>query len=119
MAVINPLVDRSAVGYHSVIIASWTMATGDTAAFLEVPSFGDHSVQVAGTFGGATVNIEGSNDGTNFVTMTDPQGTALAFSAAGLKQAMELVRYIRPAVVGGSGVSITVTMVMHKLSSNT
>ncbi len=34
------------------------------------------SVQVTGTFGGATVTILGSNDGTNYVAIKDKDGAA-------------------------------------------
>lgn len=70
----------------------------------------DRSVQVEGTFGGATVLIEGSLDGANFRTLTDALGSPLSFTAAGLKYITEPVAYVRPRLTAGAGASLTVTM---------
>lgn len=88
-------------------LANWqAMATGDTGAPVENQTFSDRSIQFVGTFGGATVVLEGSNDGTNWVTLTDPASVALSFTSAGLKQILQVTRYMRPNVSGGAGVSI-------------
>lgn len=63
----------------------------------------DRSVQVVGTFATDTVVIQGSNDGTNYATLTDPQGNAISFTATGLEQITEYTRLIRPSTSGGSG----------------
>jgi hypothetical protein len=63
----------------------------------------DKSVQIGGTFGGATVTLKGSNDGAAWHTLTDPLGNALSFTAAGLKMVVEATRYIKPVVTGGDG----------------
>lgn len=73
----------------------------------------DMSVQVTGTFGGATVTLEGSNDGTNWYTLNDPFGTALSFTAAGLEGITEHCWQYRPNITGGDGtVDIDVVMVV-------
>jgi hypothetical protein len=80
-----------------------TNADGDP---VEMPGHSDRSVQVVGTFGsGGTVDIEGSNDGSTWAILTDPQGNALSFTAAGLEAVAELTRYIRPNVSAGDGTS--------------
>lgn len=92
-------------------LISWQMAQGDTAVPFVLSVYADRTVQVEGTFGGASVAIEGSNDGTNYHTMTDPQGNALLFAAAGLETIMELPYYVRPAVSGGDGTTdLTITL---------
>lgn len=63
----------------------------------------DRTVQVIGTFGGATVTIQGSLDGTNWATLNDLQGTALTFTSARIEGVSEIVTYIRPLVSGASG----------------
>lgn len=88
-------------------MVTWSpLATGDTGEPLQGTGLSDRSVQFTGTFGGATVVLEGSNDGTNWVTLTDPAGVALSFTAAGLKQILQITRYMRPNVSGGAGVAI-------------
>ena len=75
------------------------------------PSFADKTVHVTGTFGGATVTIEGSNDGTNFVTLNDAGGSALSFTSAGLKTILENPLEIRPKTAGGSGTDVDVIII--------
>lgn len=114
MAVITPTLSSltNQKWGENVAIYTWTgLTTSDTGAPLEAPGFTDASYQVTGTFGGATVTIEGSNDGTNYVTLTDPSATAISFTATGLSQILQIVRFIRPKVTGGSGASINVIAV--------
>ena len=59
------------------------------------------SIQIEGDFAGATVIIEGSNDGAHFHTLTDPTFTHLTFRSASLASVIETVRFIRPRVSGG------------------
>lgn len=81
-----------------------------------VSLYADRSVQVEGTFGaGGTVLIEGSNDGTNWRTLTDPLGNALSITTAGIKQVTEAVAQMRPRVSAGDGTtSLTVTIFMRR-----
>lgn len=73
------------------------------------------SVQVTGNFGtSGQCDIEGSNDGTNWVTLTDEGGTPIEFTAAGLVGIRENPRYIRPNISAGSGVDLDVALVMAR-----
>jgi hypothetical protein len=65
----------------------------------------DRCVQVIGTFGsGGSISIQGSNDdGTTWVTLTDPLGNALTFTSAGMKQITELPHKLKPIVTAGDG----------------
>lgn len=86
--------------------ALWETLTAANAAGTSVQVWGaaDRSVQVVGTPNGATTVLQGSNDGTNWVTLTDPLGNAISFvNATGLKQISEITRYIRPSTSGGGG----------------
>jgi hypothetical protein len=91
-----------AKGAHKSI---WTgLLNGDSGLPITAATLSNKTVQVVGTFGtGGTVVIEGSNDGTNYDTLTDPQGNALTFLAAGLKSILENPQYIRPNVTVGDG----------------
>jgi hypothetical protein len=98
--------------YKASIISWLALLTGNTGTPNERPYFSDRSVQVVGTFGGSTCVIEGSNDGVNWVTLSDPAGVALSFTVAGLKQILQVTRYIRPNVSGGAGVSLNVYLLI-------
>lgn len=75
----------------------------------------DRSVQVSGTFGASgSVQIEGSNDNANWSILSSPDGTALTFTAAGLKQVLQNVLYLRPHVTAGDGTTaLSVAMAMR------
>lgn len=96
---------------------SWaSIATGDTpdAYTLQGVQGGIGSVQATGTFnGGTTVTLTASNDGTNYETLFDLQGTAISLTAAGRVDFTTAALYIKPAVASGSADSITVTLVLR------
>jgi hypothetical protein len=100
-------------------VIQWTPMTfsgTDVGLALEMPGSSDRSVQVTGTFGtGGSVRLEGSNDGTNYAVLTDPQGNALDITTAKIEAVMELTRYIRPRVTAGDGAtSLTVSLLVKK-----
>lgn len=95
--------------------STWALAEGDDGVPAAYPEYSDRSVQVAGTFGGATVVIEGSNDGVNWSTLRDPQGSSLSLTSAGLKGVVEMSAAIRPRVTGGDGTTaLTVSMFFRR-----
>jgi hypothetical protein len=96
-------------------VIAWTLAGADTATPIEMPASSDRSVQMAGTFAGASIAMQGSNDGTNFVTLTDPQGNPLLFSSAGLEQISEITRYVKPVTTVGTPTSVVVSMLSRRI----
>lgn len=88
-----------------VHIISWSgLLNGDDGTPIEMPGSSDRSVHFVGTFGaGGTILLEGSNDGVNYVVLTDPQGNAISKTATGLEMITELTRFIRPRVSAGDG----------------
>lgn len=86
-------------------LISWSgLLNGDDGSPVEMPGSSDRSIQFVGTFGvGGTIQIEGSNDGTNYVVLTDPQGNNISKTSAALEMVTELTRYIRPRVTAGDG----------------
>lgn len=97
---------------QSGLVLTWGPVTNaDTCAVSPYTAglYVDRCVQVFGTFGSATMVINGSLDGTNFVGLTDPQGTAISKLAAAIEQIEEAVIYLQPAFSGGGGTqSLTV-----------
>jgi hypothetical protein len=95
-----------------VAVTSWSaLLAGDDGEPVRLAVFSDRSVQIAGTFGGASVTIGGSNDGITYHALTDTLGSALTITAATLRQIVELPVWIKPRVFGGDGTTnLTVTM---------
>lgn len=91
------------------------IAAGDTFdAFTLTQQYGlAASVQVTGTFGGATITMQVSNDGTNWVTARGLDTTDIILTAAGYREFSLCAAYIRPSITGGSGTNLTVTMVLR------
>ncbi len=101
-------------------IAGWNLqwgggtalGNGDTGTPVLLPGYADKSIQVTGTFGsGGSVTLEGSNDGVNYFTLTDPTGTAIAITAAGGKAITESTQYVRPHCTAGDGTTALVVTV--------
>ena len=105
MATIVPTKDRISLdGNRSWMIYWSTLTNGDDGTRITLPAHADRSVQIVGTFGaGGTLVLEGSNDGTNYRTLTDFQDNALSFTSAGLESISQVVYYIRPRVTAGDG----------------
>jgi hypothetical protein len=113
MATIVPTIDRDSV--PGAVLATWTgMTTGDVGAGVPIAYAADMTGQVTGTFGGGTITWQGSNDNTNWHPMTLRSGTGnMAFTAASVHTANENPAWVRPAVTGGTSVTIKGTMAIH------
>lgn len=120
MATINPAITKDVGGGDgSIVLATWAhlVAASLAGAPIEMPQHSDVCVQViANTAGGATCVVEGSNDGTNYGTLYNAQGSALSFTATGApKQLMERPRFIRPRISGGGGTEDwTIVMLLQR-----
>lgn len=121
MATITPTSDDIS-GDGSVIRRSWALLTNTNTTGEPFPfaSWVDRSVQVTGTFGaGGTLRWEGSNDGTNYYALTDPQGNALDFTTAKIESVIEICALARPRVTAGDGTtSLTCTLVARNSRSS-
>lgn len=103
--------------YRKNLTAEWaTMLLNHVGLGILASGFPDKSVQVSGTFGGAVLNIQGSNNSTDgengvWATLLDPFNASLSFSSSGLRQILENTKWVRARVSGGNGTtSITVTL---------
>ena len=113
MAVQTPVITNISANTWKVV---WgPVAAGDT--FTPVPiqaGFANRSVQIEGTFGGATFGLQGSNDGTNYRNLNNLQNTAITtISAGAVLGVAELPAFIQPTISGGAGTSVTITLLLH------
>jgi len=110
-ATVFPVPPDNTVGINNG--RQWVFTADDTGSAESLAEFADRSVQVecATTFGGGTVTIEGSNDGTNYRTLHDTDGNALTFTSGGLKQILEATAKIRAKMTGSTNPDVTVTLV--------
>jgi hypothetical protein len=78
---------------------------GDTGAPFACPNYSTKSIQVVGTFGGATVTIEGSNmiDNPTYAPQVDNLEVAITFTSEGIKQIFSNTYWIRPRISSGAG----------------
>jgi hypothetical protein len=120
MAVVNETILAPQFANDWIHIITWsglTFSGLDSGRPIQMAGSSDRSVQFTGTFGtGGSVLFEGSNDGTNYFTLTDPQGNTIVKTAAGGEQVIELTRYVRPRVTAGDGTtSITCSLLLKRV----
>lgn len=100
------------------VLVTWSMVTANVEGLpIECVQMTDLCWQSFATNqGGAVVTIQGSNDGTNYFTMTNASGgAAVTFSADGGKQTIERPRYIRPYLTtAGTAAVVAVTLLARK-----
>jgi len=108
MATIYPTPNKVASGVNT---HTWeTLTENDTAAAALIGGLGplSASVQFVGTFGGATVVLQGSNDGTNWVTIQDLEGNNVSFTAVGAADFSTAMVYLRPSATSGTSQDVDV-----------
>jgi len=87
------------------VFVVWTgLDADDSGSPVELQGFPDRTVTIEGTFSvGGSCTMQGSNDGTNYYSLTDPQGNAITKTAGGIELITENPKYIRPLVTAGDG----------------
>ena len=110
MATITPSLTHN----QRYIRAVWSgVATGDTIMPLETDMPADcSSVHIFGTFGGATVTLDGTLDETNYVTLLDHEGNAISKTAEAVEGLRTGAVSYRPSITGGTGDSVTLVLVI-------
>jgi hypothetical protein len=107
MATITPQITRLDKDNSRSYIVFWeAVSENDTCDPVQIHSKADRSFQVTGSFGGGTVDLEGSNDETNYVTLDDLFGDAISFSADGLAGVGPMTRFVRPGTPGGTSADV-------------
>lgn len=110
------ITDISGDGSVRKIVWASLTTTNDNGAKADWIQWADRSIQFNGTFGaGGTIKLQGSNDGTNWIDLTDPQGNAISKTAASIEACTEIAQFVRPFVSAGDGTtSLTATLVMRR-----
>lgn len=119
MATINPAVTLPGPNY-SLRLATWTpLLNSDQGAAFSFVDWADRCFQVSGTFGtGGTIVLEGSNNGTDWSTLTDVAGQAMSYTAATVRQVSEAPQFVRPRVTAGDGTtSLTASLLARRIST--
>jgi hypothetical protein len=113
MATVSPAVNLSISDAPRYI---WeALATGDTINALKLSGAGARraAVQIFGTFGGATIKIQTSNDGTNFYDIKDIHNTAVSTTSAAIFEITSAALYIKPVISGGTSDDVDVILHMR------
>lgn len=112
MATITPVITVS----NEAGVLTWTgVSTADTMTAKAIPPKVAlaGSVAFTGTFGSATVKLQGSNDGTNYFDLKDVTGNTISCTAAAYFEFSISCLYLKPASSGGSADNVDVTVVMR------
>jgi hypothetical protein len=118
MATVSATFSSDGQSEGNSVVATWVLAGTNDGAPLNAPNLSDKTVQVGvtgDTFGAGTVVIEGSHNGVDWVTLLDPNNTALSFTANDLKQVPASVVYIRPRATV-SVTQVTVILLARRTS---
>lgn len=116
MATVTPTVNADLTGDGSVAMFTWALTTANSdglpAQWIE---WSDRTLTATGAFGGGTLTIQGSNDGSTWVTLSDAAGGTDATATADKAiTVVELTRYVRPNLTGSTAATVSVVLVARK-----
>lgn len=112
MATISP----DTVSTDNVPMVSWTgVSTADTMTEYKVrgPAGEFASVQLTGTWGSATVVLQGSNDATTWFTLKDVAGSSISATANAYFEFKTAAKFIKPSSSGGTGDNVDVKVTLR------
>lgn len=112
MATITPDNSSDNVNHHQGV---WSgMATGDTINSLDLRNIqvASGSVQLSGTWGGATVTAQISNDDATWFTLVDIYGVNVSATDDAIYEYTTGANYMRFAISGGTGDSVTAVVTL-------
>jgi hypothetical protein len=110
MGTITPVITRVDKARAAYSVLWETLTTADTGSAVSLPDGNDKSIQISGTWGGATAVVQGSNDNVTFITLADPQGIALSKTADFIEAILEHTRYLKVVTSGGAGTDLDATL---------
>ncbi len=114
MATVNPTLSHR--GGDTDVATFALTSTNRDGAPIPVERKKEIYASVTGTWGGATVVMQGSNDGSNWFTLDDRAGVAVSLTADGASAVADLPLLIRPYLsVAGAGADLTAIVVTRAL----
>lgn len=118
MTTVNPTaIDQDSLGGDDYIVGRrWALTTANPdGAPVTKPLHSDRTFVATGTWGGATLTIEGSADGATYVALKDVNGSAATLSANGAIHIQNVPRYMRPNLTTvGAGATVAVDMLARR-----
>ncbi len=92
-----------------IFMYDWpVMGNDDSGVPLKIAGQSERTLTATGSFGGATLVFEGSNDDTVYFTLKAADGTSLSMTQDSIFLILENPRFIRPTTSGGTGTAIKV-----------
>ena len=116
MSTVSPAFDFVQAQAAKVPRVTWAdIVTGDTLTAFPIAAQAAiaGAVQFGGTFGGATIGLQASNDGVTYFDIKDLGGTVISATAAALFEFTTAAMYIRPVISGGAANAVDVTVVLR------
>lgn len=104
---------RLVIGENGGVTVTWPAMGGtDDGQPVDLSIYPDITVHVYGTFGGATVVLQGGNAAGQYVGLNDRQDLApISFATnPGIARTLENPKFVRPLVTGGTGSAINVVI---------
>ncbi len=93
-------------GLHYVVVTWETLTTtNDTGRAVKIPEWADKTIMFTATWGaGGSVSLEGSNDGTTYFILNEPDNTSpVTATANALMTVLANPLWVRPRVTAGDG----------------
>lgn len=121
MATVTPTQPESASGDGSVKVFQWALTSSNAdGAGMRFPEWADVTWVASGTWGGATLKVQGSADGSTYVTTglnAAAGGSEASASADKVFTCIERPLFVRPILTTvGAGAAITVTAIARRTS---
>ncbi len=116
MALKLPTVTQVGRQDESCYLYVWGPFTeADTCQSIAVPNLNDKSIHVSGTFGGASVALQGSNNNeASYTPLRSPDSVVIAVTAETIKAILENTAFVKPVATGGTGQSLTCSLLVHQ-----
>ena len=99
------MAEKSSIGDFSNRELEWSLENGDTATPANPTSSGPlgAAVEFSGTWGGATMKLQVSNDSVTWFDAVTPADVAISATSDAIFELSTGARYLRPVISGGSG----------------
>ena len=113
MATITPTIDSIATNISRFRWQDFNTTDTEVGVLVSGATGVIGCMQVSGTFGGATVTLQGSTDNSDFRTLLDLSGNPITFTSAGIRDFSTAAPYVRPIATGGTGDNVSVTIIVQ------